>query len=86
MMAATQLDTHPFAPLVLDDTESLEAMAAVMAMIGKYFIRIPLSVLYSIALYLLYIFWMGNTKDCRLSRQNGLLCRIKTDRHITGAL
>ena len=28
MMAATQLDTHPFAPLVLDDTESLEAMAA----------------------------------------------------------
>ena len=28
MMAATQLDTHPFAPLVLDDTESLEAIAA----------------------------------------------------------
>ena len=28
MMAATQLDTHSFAPLVLDDTESLEAMAA----------------------------------------------------------
>lgn len=28
MMAATQLDTHPFAPLVLDDTESLETMAA----------------------------------------------------------
>ena len=28
MMAATLLDTHPFAPLVLDDTESLEAIAA----------------------------------------------------------
>lgn len=28
MMAATQLDTHPFAPLVLDDTKSLKAMAA----------------------------------------------------------
>lgn len=28
MMTATQLDTHPFAPLVLDDTESLEAIAA----------------------------------------------------------
>lgn len=28
MMAATQLDTHPFAPLVLDDAESLEAMSA----------------------------------------------------------
>ena len=28
MMAATQLDTHPFAPLVLDDAESLEAIAA----------------------------------------------------------
>ena len=28
MMAATQLDTHPFAPLVLADTESLEAIAA----------------------------------------------------------
>lgn len=28
MMAATQLDTHPFAPLALDDTESLEAIAA----------------------------------------------------------
>lgn len=28
MMAATQLDTHPFAPLVLDDAGSLEAMAA----------------------------------------------------------
>ena len=28
MMAATQLNTHPFAPLVLDDTESLEAMGA----------------------------------------------------------
>ena len=30
MMAATQLDTHPFAPLVLDDAESLEAIAAAM--------------------------------------------------------
>ncbi len=28
MMAATQLDTHPFAPLVLDDAESLEVMSA----------------------------------------------------------
>ena len=28
MMAATQLNTHPFAPLVLDDIESLEAMGA----------------------------------------------------------
>lgn len=28
MMAATQLDTHPFAPLVLDDAESLEAMSS----------------------------------------------------------
>lgn len=28
MMAATQRSAHPFAPLVLDEPESLEAMAA----------------------------------------------------------